>query len=65
MSDIKHGSPEERGSADRSYQRMYDPHWYHNGTGNKHRIPTQDMSEEEIALYMKGREDEGERKEWG
>jgi len=65
MSDIKHGSPEDRGSADRYYQRMYDPHWYPNGTGNNPRILKQDMSEEEIALYKKGWDEEGERKDWG
>ena len=59
-----HGSPEDRGSADRYYHRGYNPHWYPNGTGNRPRILKQDMSEEEIALYKKGWDGEQERKEW-
>lgn len=65
MSEVKHGSPEDRGSADRYYYRRYNPHWYPNGTGNKPHILKQDMSEEEIALYKKGWDEEGERKDWG
>jgi len=64
LEDIKNGSPEDRGSADRYYHRRYDPHWYPNGTGNRPRILKQDMSEEEIALYKKGWDGEQERKEW-
>ena len=34
----KHGSPTDRGSADRYYGRPYDPHWYPEGTGNGKRV---------------------------
>jgi len=64
LEDIKNGSPEDRGSADRYYHRGYNPHWYPNGTGNRPHILKQDMSEEEIALYKKGWDGEQERKEW-
>ena len=28
-----HGSPQDRGSADRYYHRPFDPHWWPQGTG--------------------------------
>ena len=32
--DTKHGSPYDRGSADRYYGRGSEPHYYPHGTGN-------------------------------
>ena len=34
----EHGSPEDRGSADRYYRRSFNPHWYPYGTGNGEKI---------------------------
>lgn len=59
-----HGSPEDRGSADRYYHRGYSPHWYPNGTGNGKRVKEEDMTPEQIALYKKGWDEEQERKIW-
>ena len=51
MTDPKnyHGSPADRGSADRYYGRQADPHKYPNGTGNAPRVVLTDP--EEIAAY--------------
>ena len=69
MDDIwmgrKHGSPMDRGSADRDYGRKYDPHWWPEGTGKGSRIELKDMSVEEICAYTKGFKEEEDRKDWG
>jgi len=61
ISEVKHGSPEDRGSADRYYYRRYNPHWF----CKDERIPKEDMTEEEIAQYKRGWDEEDERKDWG
>ena len=60
-----HGSPEDRGSADRYYHRSFNPHWYPDGTGNGEKITEDKMTVEEIALYKKGWDEEHDRKDWG
>ena len=40
----KHGSPQDRGSADRYYGRPYNPHWYPSGTHKGKRIGKDQMS---------------------
>lgn len=61
----KHGSPMDRGSADRYYGRPYNPHWYPEGTGKGSRVELQDMTAEEIVAYTKGYNEEEDRKDWG
>ena len=66
MSELpKHGSPRDRGSADRYYQRPYEPHYYPAGTYKGHRVVEKDMSKQQIAEYTKGWEEETDRKDWG
>ncbi len=60
-----HGSPMDRGSADRYYGRKYDPHWWPEGTGKGSKIELKDMSVEEICAYTKGFNEEEDRKDWG
>lgn len=60
-----HGSPQDRGSADRYYGRAYEPHWYPNGTGKGPRIPEELMTGDQIAEYAYGYENEKDRKDWG
>ena len=60
-----HGSPQDRGSADRYYGRKYEPHWYPNGTGKGTRIPEELMSDDQIAEYKYGYQMEEDRKDWG
>ena len=61
----KHGSPMDRGSADRYYGRPYNPHWYPEGTGKGSRIELRDMTVDEIVDYTKGYNEEEDRKDWG
>ena len=59
-----HGSPQDRGSADRFYQRSYNPHYYPNGTGVGERITEEFMTPEEIEEYKYGWANEEDRKEY-
>ena len=61
----KHGSPQDRGSADRYYGRSFCPHWYPNGTGKGTKITEELMSDEQIAEYKYGYDNEEDRKDWG
>ena len=61
----KLGGPYDRGSADRYYQRGYDPHWYPAGTYKGIRIEMADMTPEEITAYTKGYNEEEDRKDYG
>ena len=60
-----HGSPQDRGSADRYYGRTFDPHWWPNGTGKGTRIEMVDMDSEQIVEYAYGFNHEEDRKDWG
>ena len=62
--DTKHGSPYDRGSADRYYGRGSDPHYYPNGTGNAPRVKVEDMTQAEVEAYHAGYEDETDQKQW-
>jgi hypothetical protein len=67
----RHGSPEDRGSADRYYGRRYDPHWHcevRDEFGRflrTERIESDGMSVSEIAAYNVGFHKETDRKDWG
>ena len=61
----KHGSPQDRGSADRYYGRAFEPHWWPEGTGNGIRVEREDMTYEEIEEYTYGYDNEEDRKDWG
>jgi len=60
-----HGSPMDRGSADRYYGRPFNPHWYPEGTYKGSRVELQDMTADEIVAYTKGFNEEEDRKDWG
>lgn len=64
MSNIN-GSPRDRGSADRYYGRLFEPHYYPNGTYKGHRVTEKDMSPEQVSEYTLGWEEETDRKDWG
>lgn len=61
----KHGSPYDRGSADRYYQRAYDPHFYPEGTGKGLRVTAELMHEDELKEYALGYWEEEDRKDYG
>ena len=62
--DKKHGSPYDRGSADRYYGRGSDPHYYPKGTGNAPRFKMEDMTRGELEAYHAGYEEETDRKQY-
>ena len=61
-----HGSPEDRGSADRYYGRRFRPHKRTPGPGNDWArfIETEDLTPDEIEAYRRGWENEDDRKDW-
>ena len=60
----KHGSPEDRGSADRYYGRRYNPHWEWYSDHGCQRIVSEHMTVEEIAEYNRGYYVETGEKVW-
>jgi hypothetical protein len=68
--DKKHGSPRDRGSADRYYGRPYNPHWHFYGASSFwselgcELIESDQMTAEEIAEYDNGYNGETGEKVW-
>ena len=61
----RHGSPQDRGSADASTGRNYDPHYYLGSSITSDKVYMHEMTEEEIQAYKYGYENEDDRKDWG
>jgi hypothetical protein len=61
----KHGSPQDRGSADAYYGRGYCPHYWPSGTGVGMQVFEHEMTEQQIAEYKYGYANEDNRKDWG
>jgi len=63
--DAKHGSPRDRGSADRYYGRPYNPHWHWYGDlGHVHTVESEQMTPTEITEYDNGYNGETGEKVW-
>jgi len=65
--DERHGGPYDRGSADSYYGRPGKPHYFVSGTGMGERVEVDQMTQEEIAAYWAGFDDNekaGFHKEW-
>lgn len=60
----KHGSPQDRGSADRYYGRSYDPHYWPHGSYKGNRIEAENMTAQEMEEYKYGWDTEENRKDW-
>ena len=58
--DTRHGGPWDRGSADNWYSRPFAPHYWTGGTGKSQHIGKDGMTEEEIAAYAAGWDDNEE-----
>ena len=50
----KHGSPQDRGSADAYYHRHYDPHYYVGASITSERVEKDNMTVGEIEAYRYG-----------
>jgi hypothetical protein len=59
----RHGSAEDRGSADAYYGRQPEPHYYEGATMTSPKRT--DLTEEENRAYWKGYREQVERKDWG
>lgn len=59
----RHGGPYDRGSADAYYRRSPEPHYFEGDTYSSKRISESEMTAEEIKAYLKGYEEEEDRKE--
>lgn len=55
--DQRHGGPYDRGSADKYYEREYNPHYYVGDTAMSERVELKDMTPEQIAAYTAGYRD--------
>lgn len=64
-SAMKHGSPEDRGSADAYYQRVRDPHFYIGKSIRGIRVSASEMTEAQIRDYYFGYDTEQDRKDYG
>lgn len=66
--DERYGGPYDRGSADSYYRRSPSPHYYVGNTYSSKRIDRDRMTEDEVAAYYAGydeNEEYGEHKDWG
>jgi hypothetical protein len=61
----RHGSPQDRGGADRYYGRPYEPHYYKGHTYQSERVTEEFMTTAQIEEYRYGYENEEDRKDWG
>lgn len=55
-SDLRHGSPYDRGSADSYYGRPKEPHYYEGATYDSKKIT--DLNTKELSEYNKGYDDQ-------
>jgi hypothetical protein len=61
----RHGGPWDRGSADAYYGREQKPHYYVGATYSTERVGMELMTNDEIAAYKDGYDNETDRKDWG
>lgn len=62
--DQTHGGPYDRGGADAYYRRKFNPHYYPDGTYKGKRVTKDEMTEDQIAAYAAGYDEEEDRKDW-
>lgn len=61
----RHGSPQDRGSADAYYGRGFNPHYYLGDSMQSEKIERGRMTVDEVAAYRYGYDNEDDRKDWG
>ena len=65
ISSPEHGSPQDRGSADKYYGRQYKPHYYRHLKSKSIRITLDFMTDKQIQEYSEGYDTEEDKKDWG
>jgi len=63
--DYRHGGPYDRGSADSYYRRQFNPHYYVGATYSSELVEKDRMTDEEIAAYTAGYDENDDFKDWG
>ncbi len=61
----RHGSPQDRGSADAYYGRPFEPHYFTGNTYQSTCVVEAVMTVAQIEEYRYGYENEEDRKDWG
>ena len=64
-SAMKHGSPEDRGSADAYYQRRRSPHFFIGKSITGIYVPMSEMTQAQINSYNLGYDNEDDKKDYG
>ena len=59
----RHGSAEDRGSADYYYSRSFDPHYYIGNSYSSRRVELKPI-DPEYKLYKKGWDEQTDRNDW-
>jgi len=62
--DKRHGGPYDRGSADKYYNRMFNPHYFVGATYSSECVIMTDPETDEYKQYAKGYNDQVETKDW-
>ena len=62
---MKHGSPEDRGSADAYYQSPRDPHYWQGPPLGGIRVPASMLTQAQIDSYNQAYNNEEDRKDYG
>ena len=65
MTEYRHGSAYDRGSADSYYRRRRDPHYFKGATYQSERVT--DLTPEQVEEYHRGYDDNerlGDHKDW-
>ena len=65
MTEPRHGSAADRGSADAYYGRPKKPHYYTGATYQSERVEPPRMTPSEVTMYLTAYDSERDRKNWG
>lgn len=65
MYNQRHGGPYDRGSADAWYSRPRNPHYFLGDSYSSPMVYESDMTDEEIAAYNAGYDEQDGRKDYG
>jgi hypothetical protein len=60
----RHGSPYDRGAADKYYGRGFNPHYFKGASYSSQRVGVEHMTQGEVEQYTLGYNEEEDRKEW-
>lgn len=65
ITQARHGSPADRGAADKYYGRPRFPHYFVGGTYQSEEVTEENMTPDQIREYMDAYETTTDQKDWG